>query len=57
MVTDDICLSPHLSRIWDTVIRRDNRYTFWEFTEGTIGVAAATRVADQPILPSDLEAQ
>ncbi len=57
VVTDDTCLSPHLSRIWDTIIRRDNRYTFWEFTEGTIGVSAAIRVSDHPVLPSDLEAQ
>jgi predicted O-methyltransferase YrrM len=55
VVTDDICLLPHLSRIWDTIIRRDNRYTYWEFAEGTIGVSAAIRASDRPVVPADLE--
>lgn len=55
VVTDDTNLSPRLSRIWNTVIRQDTRYVSWEFGEGTIGVAAAIRVAEGPVLHSDFE--
>lgn len=52
VVCDDICLAPHLARLWDTVVKRDPRYVTWQFAEGTVGVAAAVRMSDDPVEPS-----
>lgn len=52
LVSDDMNLAPHLRRIWQTMIRDDARYVTWEFAEGTVGVSAAVRMADEPVLPS-----
>lgn len=52
VVFDDICVAPHLRRLWDRVIKRDPRYNSWEFTEGGFGVAAGIRMADEPVLSS-----
>jgi len=50
LVSDDIFLAPHLGRLWDEVIRRDSRYVTWEFDQGGVGVAAAIRMSDGPLL-------
>lgn len=55
LVSDDISLAPHLRRIWDTAIKRDPRFVAWEFAEGMVGVFAAVRMADEPVLPSLFE--
>jgi len=52
VVCDDICLAPHLRRVWDTVVKYDSRYVTWEFAEGSVGVAAAVRMSDEPVAPS-----
>lgn len=54
---DDICMAPHLTRLWETVIKRDTRYVSWEFREGWYGVVAAVRMSDEPVLPSQFEVQ
>lgn len=50
LVSDDIFLAPHLGRLWDEVIRHDSRYVTWEFAQGGVGVAAAIRMSDGPVL-------
>ncbi len=57
VVFDDICIAPHLYRVWADAIKRDNRYVSWEFTGGGFGVAAAIRMSDEPVLPSLLESK
>ena len=50
LISDDIFLAPHLGRLWDEVIRHDSRYVTWEFAQGGVGVAAAIRMSDGPLL-------
>lgn len=44
VVFDDLAVKPVLRRVWERVIRSDQRYVEWEFHSGTHGVAAAIRV-------------
>jgi len=53
VVSDDVCLSPHLKEVWQRVVKRDARYVTWEFMDGWLGAAAAIRVADGPVRMSD----
>lgn len=50
LISDDIYLAPHLGRLWDEVIRHDSRYVTWDFPQGGVGVAAAIRMSDGPLL-------
>ena len=54
---DDICMMPHLMRVWKNVVKRDSRYVSWEFTDSGFGVAAAVRMSDEPVLVSLAAAQ
>jgi predicted O-methyltransferase YrrM len=42
-LTDDLPGNPHLWRIWNKLIKRDQRYVSWEFIDAGFGVAAAIR--------------
>lgn len=48
VVFDDLCVSPLLQHVWERVIKRDQRYVSWEFTEAGAGIAAAVRISDVP---------
>ena len=52
LVYDDVCMAPHLQRLWEIVIKRDPRLVSWEFLDGWYGVAAAVRMADEPLVAS-----
>jgi len=48
VVSDDLAIFPPIMRVWEKMIRRDSRYSSWEFLDGEWGVAAAIRLPDQP---------
>jgi predicted O-methyltransferase YrrM len=45
IVFDDIVSAPELMRVWNWLVRQDDRYRAWEFTDAPAGIAAAIRVA------------
>lgn len=47
---DDIARMPGLQRVWERLVRRDSRFVTWEFTDDGDGIAAAIRIADEPML-------
>lgn len=55
VVFDDLCVAPHLKRLWEAIIKSDARYASWEFTEGGFGVAAGVRMADEPVQASQFD--
>ncbi len=48
---DDIAGTLVLGRVWDQLVKSDSRYATWEFTDDGVGVAAAIRIGDGPLLP------
>jgi predicted O-methyltransferase YrrM len=46
VVFDDIRWARQLITVWDRLVRRDNRFASWEFTDAGLGVAAAIRTSD-----------
>lgn len=53
VVSDDVCMLPHVMGVWQKVLKQDSRYTTWEFLDGWLGAAAAIRVSDEPVRASD----
>ncbi len=45
IVFDDIVSAPELMRVWNWLVRQDDRYRAWEFTDAPAGIGAAIRVA------------
>jgi predicted O-methyltransferase YrrM len=43
VIFDDIPSVPSLNRLWDDLIRRDQRYTNWDFNDAGFGVSVAVR--------------
>ena len=43
---DDLPVKPLLRRVWNRMIRDDDRFVSWEFLDGNFGVAAAIRIKE-----------
>ena len=50
VVLDDIATSLAVRRAWEQLVASDLRYITWEFTDTGVGVAAAIRISDEPML-------
>jgi len=50
IVFDDVGGGGPLWRVWQRMVKRDSRYLSWEFLEAGQGIAAAVRIADEPLL-------
>ena len=46
VVFDDITVAPALLVVWERLVKQDDRYASWEFTDDAYGVAAAIRTDD-----------
>lgn len=43
---DDLPVKPLLRRVWNRMVRDDDRFVCWEFLDGNFGVAAAIRIKE-----------